>query len=171
MYIANIILPLMVLGIVMYGVYKKVDVFDVFIVGVKEGLSMSLQIFPTILAMIISVNIFLKSNILQDITIYLQPILSFLNFPTEILPLAILRPVSGSSSLIMLNNILSTYGVDSFIGRVASVIQGSTDTTIYILGLYFGSVGVKKIKYSLLVGLLADLSCIIISLIVVSILF
>lgn len=171
MYIANIILPLMVLGIVMYGVYKKVDVFDVFIVGVKEGLSMSLQIFPTILAMIISVNIFLKSNILQDITIYLQPIFSFLNFPTEILPLAILRPVSGSSSLIMLNNILSTYGVDSFIGRVASVIQGSTDTTIYILGLYFGSVGVKKIKYSLLVGLLADLSCIIISLIVVSILF
>lgn len=171
MYIANIILPLMVLGIVMYGVYKKVDVFDVFIVGVKEGLSMSLQIFPTILAMIVSVNIFLKSNLLQDITIYLQPIFSFLNFPTEILPLAILRPVSGSSSLIMLNNILSTYGVDSFIGRVASVIQGSTDTTIYILGLYFGSVGVKKIKYSLLVGLLADLSCIIISLIVVSILF
>ena len=171
MYIANIILPLMVLGIVMYGVYKKVDVFDVFIVGVKEGLSMSLQIFPTILAMIISVNIFLKSNILQDITIYLQPIFSFLNFPTEILPLAILRPVSGSSSLIMLNNILSTYGVDSFIGRVASVIQGSTDTTIYILGLYFGSVGIKKIKYSLLVGLLADLSCIIIALIVVSILF
>ena len=80
MYIANIILPLMVLGIVMYGVYKKVDVFDVFIVGVKEGLSMSLQIFPTILAMIISVNIFLKSNILQDITIYLQPIFVFLIF-------------------------------------------------------------------------------------------
>ena len=171
MYIANIILPLMVLGIVMYGVYKKVDVFDVFIVGVKEGLSMSLQIFPTILAMIVSVNIFLKSNILQDITIYLQPIFNFLNFPTEILPLAILRPISGSSSLIMLNNILITYRVDSFIGIVASVIQGSTDTTIYILGLYFGSVGVKKIKYSLLVGLLADLSCIIISLIVVSILF
>ena len=166
MYIANIILPLMVLGIVMYGVYKKVYIFDVFIVGVREGLSMSLQIFATILAMIVSVNIFLKSNLLQDITIYLQPIFNFLNFPTEILPLAILRPISGSSSLIMLNNILSTYGVDSFIGRVASVIQGSTDTTIYILGLYFGSVGVKKIKYSLLVGLLADLSCIIISLIV-----
>lgn len=171
MYIANIILPLMVLGIVMYGIYKKVDVFDIFIVGVKEGLSMSLQIFPTILAMIVSVNIFLKSNLLQDITIYLNPIFNFFNFPSEILPLAILRPISGSSSLIMLNNILSTYGVDSFVGRVASVIQGSTDTTIYILGLYFGSVGIKKIKYSLLVGLLADLSCIIISLIVVSILF
>lgn len=171
MYIANIILPLIVLLIVLYGIYKKVDVFDVFIDGVKEGLTMTLQIFPTILAMIVSVNIFLKSNLLQDITIYLNPIFNLINFPSEILPLAMLRPISGSSSLIMLNNILSTYGVDSFIGRVSSVIQGSTDTTIYILGLYFGSVGIKKIKYSLLVGLLADLSCIIISLIVVSILF
>ncbi len=171
MYIANIILPLIVLLIVVYGIYKKVDVFDVFIDGVKEGLTITLQIFPTILAMIVSINIFLKSNILQDITLYLNPIFNFLNFPSEILPLAILRPVSGSSSLIILNNILSTYGVDSYIGRVASVIQGSTDTTIYILGLYFGSVGIKKIRYSLLVGLLSDLSCIIISLIVVSILF
>lgn len=171
MYIANIILPLIVLLIVVYGIYKKVDVFDVFIDGVKEGLTMTLQIFPTILAMIVSINIFLKSNILQDITLYLNPIFNFLDFPSEILPLAILRPVSGSSSLIILNNILSTYGVDSYIGRVASVIQGSTDTTIYILGLYFGSVGIKKIRYSLLVGLLSDLSCIIISLIVVSILF
>ena len=163
MYIANIILPLIVLLIVVYGIYKKVDVFDVFIDGVKEGLTMTLQIFPTILAMIVSINIFLKSNILQDITLYLNPIFNFLNFPSEILPLAILRPVSGSSSLIILNNILSTYGVDSYIGRVASVIQGSTDTTIYILGLYFGSVGIKKIRYSLLVGLLSDLSCIIVS--------
>ena len=171
MYIANIILPLIVLFIVIYGIYKKVNVFDVFIEGVKEGLSMTLQIFPTILAMIVSINIFLKSNILQGITIYLKPLFDILKFPSEILPLAILRPISGSSSLIMLNNILSTYGVDSYIGRVASVIQGSTDTTIYILGLYFGSIGIKKIRYSLLVGLLSDLSCIIISLIVVSILF
>lgn len=171
MYIANIILPLIVLLIVVYGIYKKIDVFNVFIEGVKEGITMTLQIFPTILAMIVSINIFLKSNILQDVTIFLNPLFNVLKFPSEILPLAILRPISGSSSLIMLNNILNTYGVDSYIGRVASVIQGSTDTTIYILGLYFGSVGIKKIKYSLLVGLLSDLSCIIISLIVVSILF
>ena len=171
MYIANIILPLIVVLIVIYGIYKKIDVFNVFIEGVKEGITMTLQIFPTILAMIVSINIFLKSNILQDITIYLKSLFDILQFPSEILPLAILRPISGSSSLIMLNNILSTYGVDSYIGRVASVIQGSTDTTIYILGLYFGSVGIKKIKYSLLVGLLSDLSCIIISLIEVSILF
>ena len=132
---------------------------------------MTIQIFPTIIAMIISVNIFLKSNILELVINYLNPLFNFLKFPKEILPLAVLRPISGSSSLIILDNILKNYGADSFVGRVASVIQGSTDTTIYILGLYYGSIGVKKIKYSLLVGLMADISCIIIALIVVNILF
>ena len=171
MNIANIILPFIVLIIVGYGIYKQVAVFDVFLDGVKEGLTMTIQIFPTIIAMIISVNIFLKSNILELVINFLNPLFIFLKFPKEILPLAVLRPISGSSSLIILDNILKTYGVDSFIGRVASVIQGSTDTTIYILGLYYGSIGVKKIKYSLLVGLMADISCIIIALIVVNILF
>ena len=171
MNIANIILPFLVLVIVGYGIYKQVAVFDVFLDGVKEGLTMTIQIFPTIIAMIISVNIFLKSNILELVINFLNPLFNFLKFPKEILPLAVLRPISGSSSLIILDNILKNYGADSFIGRVASVIQGSTDTTIYILGLYYGSVGVKKIKYSLLVGLMADISCIIIALIVVNLLF
>ena len=171
MNIANIILPFIVLIIVGYGIYKQVAVFDVFLDGVKEGLTMTIQIFPTIIAMIISVNIFLKSNILELVINFLNPLFNFLKFPKEILPLAVLRPISGSSSLIILDNILKNYGADSFIGRVASVIQGSTDTTIYILGLYYGSIGVKKIKYSLLVGLMADISCIIIALFVVNILF
>lgn len=171
MNIANIILPFIVLIIVGYGIYKQVAVFDVFLEGIKEGLTMTIQIFPTIIAMIISVNIFLKSNILELVINFLNPLFNFLKFPKEILPLAVLRPISGSSSLIILDNILKNYGADSFIGRVASVIQGSTDTTIYILGLYYGSVGVKKIKYSLLVGLMADISCIIIALIVVNIFF
>lgn len=171
MNIANIILPSIVLIIVGYGIYKQVAVFDVFLDGVKEGLTMTIQIFPTIIAMIISVNIFLKSNILELVINFLNPLFNFLKFPKEILPLAVLRPISGSSSLIILDNILKNYGADSFIGRVASVIQGSTDTTIYILGLYYGSIGVKKIKYSLLVGLMADISCIIIALIVVNIFF
>ena len=171
MNIANIILPFIVLIIVGYGIYKQVAVFDVFLEGIKEGLTMTIQIFPTIIAMIISVNIFLKSNILELVINFLNPLFNFLKFPKEILPLAVLRPISGSSSLIILDNILKNYGADSFIGRVASVIQGSTDTTIYILGLYYGSIGVKKIKYFLLVGLMADISCIIIALIVVNILF
>ena len=169
--ISNFILPIIVLIIVFYGIIKKVDIFDTFIEGVKEGLSMSLQIFPTILAMIVAINILLNSNIIYDLTNLIKPVLNLFHFPGEILPLALMRPISGSSSLIIMNDILVKYGADSFVGRVAAVIQGSTDTTIYILGLYFGSVGIKKIKYSLVVGLLSDFMCVIIALIVISILF
>ena len=95
----------------------------------------------------------------------------FLSFPSEVLPLALMKPVSGSSSIVILNDILSRYHPDSYIGRISSVIGGSTDTTIYIISLYFGSIGIKKIKYSLVVGLIADLLCIIISIIVINILF
>lgn len=171
MNISNFILPIIVLIIVVYGIYKKVDIFNDFIDGVKEGIEMSLQIFPTILAMLVAINILLKSNIIIDITNILSPIFTFLNIPSEILPLAILKPISGSSSLIVMNELLKTYGPESYIGILSSIIQGSTDTTIYILSLYFSSVGIKKIRYALKVGLLADLTTVIIAVIVVSILF
>ena len=169
--ISNIFIPVIVLIIIGYGLYKKIDIFDIFIMGIKEGLTMSINIFPTILAMIISINVLLKSNIIMDLTSMLTPIFKLLKFPSELLPIAILRPISGSSSLILLDNLLKVYTPDSFIGRVASVIQGSTDTTIYIIGLYFSSVNIKKIKYSLAVGLLTDFLTIIIALVVVSLLF
>ena len=132
---------------------------------------MIIKIFPTIFTMMISVQVLIKSNLINDITNYLEPILNTLKFPKEILTLAILRPISGTSSLVVMNDLLKTYGPDSYIGRVASIIQGSTDTTIYILGLYFSSVGIKKTKYALPVGLLADLSAIILSVIMIWILF
>jgi len=169
--ISNIFIPIVVLIIIIYGLYKKVDIFEVFVIGVKEGLSMSLNIFPTIFAMIISINVLLKSNIINNISIILEPVFTIVHFPKEILPMSILRPISGSSSLIMLDNILKVHTPDSFIGRVASVIQGSTDTTIYIIGLYFSSIKIKKIKYSLIVGLLTDFLTIIIAIIVVNLLF
>ena len=99
------------------------------------------------------------------------PILKMLKFPKELLTLSILKPISGSSSLIVYNDILKVHGPDSFIGRVASVIHGSTDTTIYIISLYFSSIGVKKIKYSLIVGFLSDIICIVIAIITISIIF
>ena len=167
----NYLIPIMVLFIVIYGLYKKVDVFDTFISGVKEGLSTTYNLFPTIFAMVIAINILTNSNLLIDIGNVLRPISTLLSFPTEILPLAIMKPISGSSSIVLLNNILSRYGPDSYIGRISSVIGGSTDTTIYIISLYFGSIGIKKIRYSLYVGLIADLLCIIISIVTVNILF
>lgn len=167
----NFIIPIIVLFIIIYGLLKKVDIYDSFTEGVLEGLKMVLNIFPTIFTMCISINVLLSSNIINDLTNILSPLLNFLRFPEELLSISLMRPISGSSSLVLLNNILETHGPDSFVGRVASVLQGSTDTTIYILSLYFSSVGIKKSKYALPVGLLADFSAIIISIIVVSLLF
>ena len=163
--------PVFVSFIVIYGIYKKVDIFDVFLIGVKEGIKTSIQLFPTIFAMIIAIGVFTSSNIINDITSVFSSFFDRINFPSQLLPLALLRPISGSSSLVILNDILSTYGPDSFIGRVSSVMQGSTDTTIYIIGMYFGSVGIKKIRYSLIVGLIADFISIVLSVVMVSIFF
>ncbi len=167
----NIIIPSIVIFILIYGLVKKVDIYDEFLEGVLEGINMSLKIFPTMFAMTICINVLLKSNIINDITNMVAPFLKFINFPHQLLSLALMRPVSGSSSLIIMDSILKQNGPDSFIGRVASVMQGSSDTTIYIISLYFSSVGIKKIKYSLIVGLLADLMAVIFSLITIRFLF
>lgn len=167
----HFVIPIVVLFIISYGLTKKIEIYDVFLEGVKEGLNMAIKIFPTMFAMVMSVDILIKSNILNDITIILEPILSFIHFPRELLPLAIMRPISGSSSLVLMNEILKTHGPDSYLGRIASVIQGSTDTTIYIITLYFSSVGIKKIKYSLIVGLFADLCAIILSIVTINLFF
>lgn len=167
----HFVIPVVVLLIIFYGLIKKVEIYDVFLEGVKEGLGMALKIFPTMFAMVMSVDVLVKSNIIRDLTGVIEPFLNFLKFPGELLPLAIMRPISGSSSLVLMNEVLSTYGPDSYLGRIASVIQGSTDTTIYILSLYFSSIGIKKIKYSLIVGLLADLCAVVLSVVVINLLF
>lgn len=167
----NYFVPIIVIIILIYGMYKKIDIFDTFLVGVKEGMKTSINLFPTIFAMIIAINMLVSSGIITNITNILSDIFNRVNFPVEVFPLAVLRPISGSSSLAILSDILSRYGPDSFIGRVASVMQGSTDTTIYIISMYFASIGIKKIKYSLIVGLLADLISIILSITMVRIFF
>lgn len=167
----NYLIPIIVIIILIYGLYKKVDIFDTFLLGVKEGLKSSINLFPTIFAMIIAINLLTNSGFILDLSNTLKPLFNKISFPVEVLSLAILRPISGSASLSMLSEILNNYGHDSFIGRVASVMQGSTDTTIYIISLYFASIGVKKIKYSLIVGLLSDLISIILSVVIVTLIF
>lgn len=163
--ISNLILPLIVLFVVIYAMFKKVAIYDAFIDGAKESFPMILKLFPCLLAMILAVNIFLKSNVIIDL-------FKFISFiPNEIIPMIIMRPISGTSSLAILTNIYELMGPDSMVGTLASYIQGSTDTTFYIITLYFGSIGIKKIRYALLVGLLADLLAITISLIFINIVF
>ena len=133
--------------------YKKINVFDNFITGCSESVKLILKIFPNLLAMIFSVNILISSGFLDCILKYIIP---FTKIPLEIISMSLIRPISGNASLAILNNVYSKYGVDSFYGLMSSVIQGSTDTTFYILALYYGSIGVKKLRYAPLASLFAD---------------
>lgn len=169
--VSNILIPLIVVSIIIYGLLKKVDIYSSFIEGVKEGLTISINIFPTIMSMIIAINLITNSGLINLLTNLLSYPLKIINFPKEVLPIALLRPISSSASLVSLNNILKVYGPDSYIGMLSSIIQGSTDTTIYILGMYFSSIGIKKIRYSLIVGLLADFFCVVVSVIILNIIF
>ncbi len=169
--ISNCIIPIIVLIIVLYALKKRVDIYDTFIDGTKESFDMTLKVFPNLLAMVFGVNIFLKSGVLDFIFNNLKPIFSYINVQIEILPMAIMRPISGSASLAILNDIFLNYGPDSFIGTVASIIQGSTDTTFYVLTLYFGSIGIKKIRYAMWAGLFSDLVGIVTAIILGNVLF
>lgn len=168
---SNIIIPLIVLIIIIYGVKQKRDVYDDFIEGTKESFFMIKSLFPTFLGMFLGINLLINSVFLSFIFKFLEPFFNIIKVPVEILPLAVIRPISGSAALAILNNIFTKYGPDSFIGIMSSIMQGSTDTTFYIITLYFGSVGIKKIRYSLWVGLFADLVGIITSIVLANILF
>jgi spore maturation protein B len=121
--------------------------------------------------MILAVNLFINSGFLDFVLSLLKPLFDLIKVPVEILPIAIVRPISGSASLAYLNNIFQAHGPDSFIGLLSSVMQGCTDTTFYVITLYFGSIGIKKIRYSLFAGLCADLIGITASIIIVNLLF
>lgn len=164
--ITNYIIPLFVLFIIIHGVIKKVDIYDSFVEGSMESFKMILTIFPNLLAMIFGVNIFINSGLLNYIFSLFSNTIN-----SEIISMIIIKPISGTASLAILNSIYENLGPDSFIGKLASVIQSSTDTTFYVLTLYFGSIGIKKIKYSLYAGLLADLIGIISSILICNILF
>lgn len=139
--------------------------------GVKDSFSMIKSLFPTMLAMILGVNIFINSGFLNFLISIFSVMFKMINIPLEVLPIALIRPISGSASLAILNNIYEVNGPDSFIGFMASIMQGSTDTTFYILTLYFGSVGIKKIRHALFSGLCADLIGIIASVMIAKLFF
>lgn len=168
--ISIITLPIIVLFIIIYGSIKKVDIYDSFVKGAKEGLVTSFNIFPYMISMVFAINIFTKSNFLNFIFKPIEPILNNINLSSSIFPLIFLRPISGNGSLVILNNILAI-NPDNLTSLLASTIQGSTDTTIYILTLYFGSVGIKKIRHALKAGLFADLMGAIFAFFIVYILF
>ena len=169
--LSNLFIPVIVLVIIIYGVKKKINVYDSFVEGAKEGLPMVLNMFPPLLAMIFGINIFTNSGLINEMFQFLKPLFYLVNIPLEVLPIAVMRPLSGSFGLALLNDLYTVYGVDNYLSVLASIIQGSSDTTLYIITLYFGTIGIKKIKYALWAGLLADLFTVILSLIIVPLFF
>ena len=165
------IIPFIVLFVILFGIFKRIDVYDSFVSGSKEGIIIIKKMFPSMLGMILAINIFTSSGAVNYLFSFLKPIFSFLNIPFEILPVALLRPISGSFGLGLLNDIFKKYGPDSFIGVLSSVVQGSSDTTIYIITLYFGTIGIKKIRHSLWVGLICDLFMVFTSIIILTLFY
>lgn len=149
-------LPVLLAVIPLYGYLRGVKVHEAFIEGAEEGLKVALKIVPFIVAMLVALGIFRSSGAMDLLIRASGPVLRLLGVPPEVVPLVIARPLSGAASLGILGEILRTYGPDSFIGRVASTMQGSTDTTFYILSVYFGSVGIRRSRYGLAVGLAGD---------------
>ena len=169
--ISYFILPFLVLVIISYGIKKRLNIYDDFLVGAKEGLSTSIKIIPNLFAMIFAINILIKSNFISDAFLFLESTLNQISLTANIIPMVFLRSISGTSSLAIMSNIFNIYGPDSPMGLLASVIQGSSDTTFYVIALYFGSVGIIKNRYALSVGLFADLCGIVASFVLVYLLF
>ncbi|GEN31846.1 spore maturation protein B [Cerasibacillus quisquiliarum] len=165
------IIPLFILVVLTAAIWQKLPAYELFVEGGKEGVTLAISLLPFLLGMLVAITVLRSSGALDAFIQFITPLLSCLGFPAEIVPLGFIRPVSGTASLAMMTELIQTYGPDSFIGRLASTMQGSTDTTLYILTIYFGAVGIKRMRYALKVGLLADLIGIIASVIVVSWIF
>jgi spore maturation protein B len=164
-------IPLLIGFILLYGTYKKVPTYETFVEGGKEGFSIAINIIPFLVGMLVAISVFRASGALDYVMMVMRPLFSLFHIPAEVVPLGLMRTISGTGALGMTSDLIATHGPDSFIGRLASTIQGSTDTTFYVLTVYFGAVGIKKMKYALKVGLLADLIGFLASIAVISLLF
>jgi spore maturation protein B len=151
------LIPFLIFFILTFGIFRGVKIYECFVKGAKEGFSLAVRIIPFLVAMMMAVGIFRQTGVIRLLEQSCGELFQLLNLPPDILPLAILRPLSGGAALGITTELINSYGPDSYIGRLASTMQGSTDTTFFILAVYFGAVGISKYRYSLGVGLLADI--------------
>ena len=165
------IVPGLILLALIYAYFRGVKVFDTFVEGAKEGFGMSVRLIPFLVGMMVAIGLFRGSGAMELLSSLIEPLLGHLGIPSDILPMAFMRPASGSSSLAIATEIMNIHGPDSLLGRMAATMQGSTDTTLYVLTVYFGAVGIKKIRYALIVGLIADLAGILASVFICNLVF
>ncbi|TLS53052.1 spore maturation protein [Paenibacillus antri] len=150
-------IPVMVVLIPLYAAYRKVPVYESFTEGAKEGFDTAIRIIPHLVGMMAAISIFRASGAMDMLVGAVAPLFARLGVPADVLPLALLRPITGAGSLAYTTDLMKTFGPDSFVAQIAATVQGSTDTTLYVLTVYFGAVGIRKAGYALKVGLVSDL--------------
>ena len=150
------IMPALIFGMLLVGVLRGVKVYEVFVAGAKEGFSLAVMIIPYLVAILSAVGMLRASGGLQRLVDWVNPLTSSLGIPGEVLPLALLRPLSGSGAFGITAELIEAHGPDSLVGNIASTMNGSTETTFYVLAVYFGSIGVTKIRHAVPAGLAAD---------------
>jgi len=154
---ARFIIPLLLAGIPLYGLAaKKVKVYEVFVEGAKDGFHIAIRIIPYLVAILVALGMFRASGALGVFIDFITPVLNFVGFPPENLPLALMRPLSGSGSLGLLTDLINQYGADSMPAKIGATMFGSSETTFYVLAVYFGSVGVVRSRHAIPAGLIGD---------------
>ncbi|AEG61178.1 spore maturation protein [Desulforamulus ruminis] len=164
-------IPLMLLLIPLAAFFKKVPVFETFVEGAEAGFSTAIKTIPFLTAMLVAVSVFRASGAMELLTSTLSTLLDVVGIPAEIIPHAIMRPLSGGAALGIATELIKTHGPDSFVGRLVSTMQGSSDTTFYVLTLYFGSVGIRKYRYAVASGLAADFTTLVASILICHMMF
>lgn len=164
-------IPLILLVVPLVAVLRGVKVYETFVDGAEAGFATAVKTIPYLVAMLVAISIFRASGAMEVMVAALSPVLNLVGLPAEVLPHAIMRPLSGGAALGIASDVIETYGPDSFLGRLVSTMQGSCDTTFYVLTLYFGSVGIKRYRYSIISGLLADLTTLMASVFIVRTMF
>lgn len=165
------VIPLILVGFPLYGLYKRVPVYESFVEGAKEGFQVAVRIIPYLVAILFAIAMFRASGAMDFLVAALDPILSRIGFPGEVVPMAIIRPLTGSGSAAIVVDMINQYGEDSILVKMAAVMFGSTETTFYVIAVYFGAVNIKKTRHALPAGLTADLAAMFIAVWVVRLLF
>lgn len=160
------ILPMIILFIFSYGMYKKVPVYEEFVDGAKDGFKVSVTIIPYLVALIVAISMFRASGALDWIANLISPLLSLIQLPSDIVPIMLTRSLSGSATLGLFSELAANNGAEAFVTKLAAIMVGSSETTFYVLSVYFGAIGIKKFRYALLTGIIADITGIVLAILV-----
>ena len=169
--LAYFVIPVIVVGFPLYGLYKRVPVYESFVEGAKEGFNVAVRIIPYLVAILFAIGMFRASGAMDFLVTSLNPLLALIGFPGEVLPMAIIRPLTGSGSAGLVADMINQYGEDSLFVKMAATMFGSTETTFYVVAVYFGAVNIKKTRHAVPAGLTADFAAMIIAVWTVRLLF